>query len=53
MGIGTSWAQGCLIGNGFVGTSQFSLKAWFSLLFIVLGIFVGAYLFLGKKKNKK
>lgn len=50
MGIGSVWAQGCILGNGLIGTATFSVKAWYSLIFITLGIWVGAYLFYAKKK---
>ena len=52
MGIGSVWAQGCLIGNGLVGTAQFSLKSWWALLFIVIGIWSSAYIFLARSLNK-
>ena len=52
MGIGAVWGQGCLIGNGLVGTAQFSLKSWWALLFIVIGIWSSAYIFLARSLNK-
>ena len=45
MGLGSVWAQGCILGNGLVGTATFSIKAWYSLAFITLGIWMGAYFF--------
>ncbi len=49
MGIGSVWAQGCLIGNGLVGTAQLSVRAWIGLLFISLGIWTGTNLILMRK----
>ena len=49
MGIGSVWAQGCLIGNGLVGTAQLSVRAWIGLLFISLGIWTGTHLILMRK----
>lgn len=43
MGVGSVWAQGCILGNGLIGTATFSVKAWYSLVFITVGIWVGAY----------
>lgn len=45
MGVGAIWAKGCIIGNGLVGTATLSLKAWWGLLFIVIGVWSGARLF--------
>lgn len=53
MGVGSVWAQGCLIGNGLVGTAQFSLKAWCGFIFIVLGIWVSAYIFIARPLNRE
>ena len=49
MGIGSVWAQGCLIGNGLVGTAQLSVRAWIGLLFISLGSWTGTHLILMRK----
>ncbi|MBR2540951.1 MAG: YeeE/YedE family protein [Mogibacterium sp.] len=38
MGFGAMWGLGCLLGNGIVGTAQFSLKSWYALVFLVAGI---------------
>ena len=51
MGIGAVWAQGCLIGNGLVGTAQLSVRAWLALLFIGLGIWTNTQLFLMRKNT--
>ncbi|MGP1437932.1 MAG: YeeE/YedE family protein [Treponema sp.] len=52
MGIGAVWAQGCLIGNGLVGTAQISIKAWIAFIFIILGIWISAYIFIARDLNK-
>lgn len=44
MGFGGVWGQGCLIANGLVGTAQFSLKAWYALIFLVAGILLATRL---------
>lgn len=46
MGFGATLARGCNIGNGLVAVSQFSLNGWTATLFIILGTWLGAYLFL-------
>lgn len=46
MGIGAVWAQGCLIGNGLVGTAQLSVRAWTGLLFITFGIWTATHVIL-------
>lgn len=53
MGIGSIWAQGCLLGNGLVGTAQFSLRSWIGLVFIALGIWTSAYIFIKRTMNEK
>ncbi len=53
MGVGAVWAQGCIVGNGLVGTSMLSMKAWYSLLFIIFGIWVGAWIFYVQPMKKK
>ena len=52
MGLGTIFASGCLIGNGLVGTAQLSVKAWVGLLFIVIGIWTSAYIFIARDLNR-
>ena len=42
MGIGATLAGGCTVGNGMVQTSLFSFQGWIALLFIAVGIGVGA-----------
>lgn len=42
MGVGASLAGGCTVGNGMVETSLFSYQGWVALLFIAVGIGVGA-----------
>lgn len=42
MGVGASLAGGCTVGNGMVQTSLFSFQGWIALLFIAVGIGVGA-----------
>lgn len=51
MGIGATWGQGCIIGNALVGTAQFSLKAWYATIFLILGIWSSARIFLFKNYN--
>lgn len=46
MGVGASLAGGCTVGNGMVQTSLFSFQGWVALLFIAIGIGVGAKLWL-------
>ncbi|MGP1520465.1 MAG: YeeE/YedE family protein [Treponema sp.] len=52
MGVGAIFASGCLIGNGLVGTAQLSIKAWIAFLFIVIGIWTSAYIFIARDLNK-
>lgn len=40
MGFGAVWATGCLIGNGLVGTAQLSVKSWYALIFLIIGIWL-------------
>lgn len=42
MGIGASLAGGCTVGNGMVQTSLFSFQGWVAMVFIALGVYVGA-----------
>ena len=46
MGVGAVWAQGCLIGNGLVGTAQLSVRAWTGLLCITFGIWIATHVIL-------
>ena len=46
MGIGAVMAGGCTVGNGMVQTSLFSYQGWVALLFIAVGIWLGAKLWL-------
>ena len=52
MGLGAVWASGCLIGNGLVGTAQFSVKSWYALFFIAIGIWLASYIFLVRPVKK-
>ena len=54
MGIGASWAGGCILSNGFVGTAQISLRAWVALLFIIVGIWLASAILTAilMKKNR-
>lgn len=52
MGIGAVWASGCFVGNVMVGTSQFSMKAWYSLIFIYLGVWTATRLYLMRNRDK-
>ncbi|WP_094243666.1 YeeE/YedE family protein [Tetragenococcus halophilus] len=45
MGFGAIAGQGCLVGNGIVGTAIFSLNAWINFAFILVGIWIGTYVF--------
>lgn len=53
MGVGSVWAQGCMLGNGLIGTATFSLKSWYALLFIAIGIWFGAYVFYVRPSTNK
>lgn len=46
MGVGASAAGGCTVGNGMVQTSLFSYQGWVALLFISVGIWFAAKLWL-------
>ncbi|MCG0239223.1 MAG: YeeE/YedE family protein [Firmicutes bacterium] len=46
MGLGATLARGCNVGNGLVAVSLFTLNGWVATLAIILGTWVGAYLFL-------
>lgn len=49
MGVGAALAGGCTVGNGMVQTSLFSYQGWTALLFIALGVGVGAKIWLKPK----
>ena len=53
MGVGASLAGGCTVGNGMVQTSLFSFQGWVATLFIALGVYVGAKLWLAPSKQKQ
>lgn len=52
MGVGATLAGGCTVGNGMVQTSLFSFQGWIALLFIAVGIGVGAKFWLKPAKTK-
>ncbi|GAA4477550.1 hypothetical protein GCM10023190_17420 [Enteractinococcus fodinae] len=52
MGVGASLAGGCTVGNGMVQTSLFSFQGWVALLFIAVGIGVGAKFWLKPARTK-
>ncbi|PKK39940.1 hypothetical protein ABB02_00729 [Clostridiaceae bacterium JG1575] len=45
MAYGAVLAKGCLIGHGIIGTSQYSAQSYLALLFIILGLWLGAKIF--------
>ena len=53
MGVGATLAGGCTVGNGMVQTSLFSFQGWVALLFIAVGIWVGAKFWLKPAKATK
>lgn len=53
MAFGAIIAGGCIVGNGLVGTSQFSIKSWIAFMFITMGIWLAAYLFLVDRKGNR
>lgn len=53
MGIGAVWAQGCIVDNGLVGIATLSLKAWYSLFFIISGLWLGAWIYYVRPMKKK
>ena len=46
MGVGASLAGGCTVGNGMVQTGLFTVQGWVALIFIALGVGLGARLWL-------
>lgn len=52
MGVGASWAGGCTVGNGMVQTSLFSVQGWVALVFIALGVGLGAKLWLKPSRTR-
>ena len=51
MGVGASLAGGCTVGNGMVETSLFSFKGWIAMVFIFLGVGLGAKLWIKPKSG--
>ena len=41
MGIGAVWGQGCLMTNGYAATAQMSVKGWYAVPFLFIGIIAG------------
>ena len=52
MGFGAVWGQGCIVGNSLVGTARFSLKSWYAVLFLCLGIWTSTKIFLLSRLEK-
>lgn len=56
MGIGSMWGMGCLLSNGLVGTAQLSIKSWYALCFLIMGIWAGTRIMLKRdifhKRNR-
>lgn len=52
MGIGAIVGEGCLVGHILVGTATFSMKAWYGSLLMILGLWVGAYVFVLRPYKK-
>ncbi|MGX7024936.1 YeeE/YedE family protein [Vagococcus hydrophili] len=52
MAFGSVMAQGCLIGNGLVGTATLSIKGWLGLIFISFGIWFGTFIFYKQGERK-
>lgn len=50
MGVGAAWAGGCTIGNSMVESSQFTVQGWLAFLFTLLGVGIGARIFLPAKR---
>lgn len=48
MGFGAVWGQGCIVGNSLVGTARFSLKSWYAVMFLCIGIWTSTKIFLLK-----
>lgn len=51
MALGAIWGQGCIISNGFVFTAQLSMKGWLAFVFLMLGIWISARIFLVTKQR--
>ncbi|MGO4956899.1 YeeE/YedE family protein [Luteococcus sp. Sow4_B9] len=51
MGVGAAWAGGCTIGNSMVESSQFTFQGWLAFGFTLLGVGIGAKLFLPAKRT--
>ena len=51
MALGAIWGQGCIISNGFVFTAQLSMKGWFAFVFLMIGIWISARIFLVTKQR--
>lgn len=52
MGFGARWAAGCIIGNGMVASAQWSLRGWIALVFLAIGIWLSAYIFIARELRK-
>lgn len=53
MGFGASVAKGCNIGNGLVAMSMLTTMGWVATASIILGTWVGAYIFLIRPAKRK
>lgn len=53
MGFGAAVAKGCNIGNGLVAMSMLSTMGWLATASIILGTWVGAYIFLIRPTKRK
>ena len=42
MGVGATWAGGCIVSNGLVATAQLSIRAWVAFAFMMLGIWMAS-----------
>lgn len=52
MGVGASLAGGCTVGNGMVQTGLFTVQGWVALVFIALGVGLGAKLWLAPERDR-
>ncbi|MBG7586981.1 YeeE/YedE thiosulfate transporter family protein [Rothia kristinae] len=52
MGVGASLAGGCTVGNGMVQTGLFTVQGWVALVFIALGVGLGAKLWLAPVRDR-